>query len=36
MSFIATHWHVAIPGALIIFVAWAGWKLCGCNWKNDD
>jgi hypothetical protein len=33
MTFLATNWYVAIPGALIIFVAWGLWKLCGVTGK---
>jgi hypothetical protein len=37
MTFLATHWHVAIPGVVIVAAAWGGWKLCGCTfWKDDD
>jgi len=27
VTFLAQHWHVAIPGALIIFVAWGNQHL---------
>ena len=41
MNFLAAHWHVAIPGAVIVFVAWGLWKLCGvtggrCKAGRDD
>jgi hypothetical protein len=41
MTTFLAHWHAAIPGALIVFVAWALWKLCGvtggkCKTGSDD
>lgn len=38
MAALITHWYVAIPGVVIVFVAWALWQLCGmgCNGSDDD
>jgi hypothetical protein len=36
MTCLTAWWCVPIPALLILAVAWAGWKLCGCSRKVDD